>query len=51
MTGSAISALFLRARSANDQVDLVVKVPNVSNDRNVLFLLHAVQSDDVEVTR
>ena len=31
------------------QVDLVVTVPDVSNDRIVLF--SSVQSDDVEVTR
>ena len=33
------------------QVDLVVKVFGVSNERIALQLLHVVQSDDVEVTR
>ena len=41
---------FFQALGAS-QVDLVVKVSGVYNERLVLQLLHVVQSADVEVTR
>ena len=37
--------------SERRKVDLVVEVSGVSNERNVLQLIHVVQSDDVEVAR
>ena len=37
--------------SERHEVGLDVEVTGVSNERNVLQLIHVVQSDDVEVAR